>query len=73
MEDKIKLAIAEINRGTAEIIDNVRLEKLLRNYYENNENYYVKAGFDPTAPDLHLGHTVLLQKLAVFQKFGGIV
>jgi tyrosyl-tRNA synthetase len=73
MEDKIKLAIAEINRGTAEIIDSERLEKLLRNYYENGENYYVKAGFDPTAPDLHLGHTVLLQKLAVFQKFGGIV
>jgi len=36
-------------------------------------NYFVKAGFDPTAPDLHLGHTVLLQKLAIFQKYGGIV
>ncbi len=73
MEMKIKEAIEEINRGTAEIIDNERLEKLLRNYYENGENYYVKAGFDPTAPDLHLGHTVLLQKLATFQKFGGII
>jgi len=73
MEMKIIEAMQEINRGTAEIIDNERLEKLLRNYYENGENYYVKAGFDPTAPDLHLGHTVLLQKLATFQKFGGIV
>ena len=73
MELKIKEAIKEINRGTSEIIDEERLEKLLRNYYENNENYYVKAGFDPTAPDLHLGHTVLLQKLATFQQFGGIV
>jgi len=73
MENKIKSAIAEINRGTAEIIDNNRLEKLLRNYYTTGENYYVKAGFDPTAPDLHLGHTVLLQKLATFQKYGGIV
>ncbi len=70
---KIKEAILEINRGTAEIIDEVRLEKLLRNYYENGNTYFVKAGFDPTAPDLHLGHTVLLQKLATFQKYGGIV
>jgi len=73
METKIKEAIEEITRGTSEIIDDVRLEKLLRNYYENGENFYVKAGFDPTAPDLHLGHTVLLQKLSVFQKYGGIV
>ncbi len=73
MEEKIQEAIQEINRGTAEIIDEERLEKLLNNYYENGENYYVKAGFDPTAPDLHLGHTVLLQKLATFQQYGGIV
>jgi tyrosyl-tRNA synthetase len=70
MEIKIQEAIAEIQRGSAEIIDDVRLEKLIRNYFENNEIFYVKAGFDPTAPDLHLGHTVLLQKLAIFQKYG---
>ncbi|PIF04000.1 MAG: tyrosine--tRNA ligase [Arcobacter sp.] len=73
METKIQEALEEITRGSSEIIDDVRLEKLLRNYFENNENFYVKAGFDPTAPDLHLGHTVLLQKLSVFQKYGGIV
>jgi len=73
MEIKIQEAIEEITRGSSEIIDDVRLEKLLRNYFENGENFYVKAGFDPTAPDLHLGHTVLLQKLSVFQKYGGIV
>jgi tyrosyl-tRNA synthetase len=73
MENKIKEALAEIKRGSAEIIDEEAIEKLLKNYYENGENYYVKAGFDPTAPDLHLGHTVLLQKLAVFQQYGGIV
>lgn len=73
MEQKIKEALAEILRGNEEIIDQERLEKLLRNYYENGENFYVKAGFDPTAPDIHLGHTVLLQKLATFQKYGGIV
>ncbi len=73
MEKQIQTALAEIQRGTAEIIDIERIETLIRNYYEKGENFYVKAGFDPTAPDLHLGHTVLIQKLATFQKFGGIV
>ncbi len=73
IEIKVKEALLEINRGCAEIIDDARIEKLLVKFYETGENYYVKAGFDPTAPDLHLGHTVLLQKLSVFQKFGGIV
>ncbi len=73
MKDKITNALLEIKRGTSEIIDIENIEKLVTNYYEKNENYYVKAGFDPTAPDLHLGHTVLLQKLAIFQKYGGIV
>jgi len=73
MELKIKEAISEIKRGSEEIIDEERLEKLIRNYFENSQNFYVKAGFDPTAPDIHLGHTVLLQKLAVFQKYGAII
>ncbi|RXJ75349.1 tyrosine--tRNA ligase [Arcobacter sp. F155] len=73
MEEQIKEALAEIQRGTAEIIDIERIEKLIRNYYENGENFNVKAGFDPTAPDLHLGHTVLIQKMATFQKHGGII
>jgi len=66
-------ALREIKRGSAEIIDNERIEKLLRAYFEKGETYTVKAGFDPTAPDLHLGHTVLLQKLAAFQKYGAKV
>ena len=69
----IKQALEEIARGTAEIIDIEAIEKLLTKYYDNGITYTVKAGFDPTAPDLHLGHTVLLQKLATFQKFGGRV
>ena len=73
MENKIKEALEEIKRGTSEIIDIEAIEKLLKKYFETGENFYVKAGFDPTAPDLHLGHTVLIQKLATFQKFGGIV
>jgi len=69
----IKEAISEIKRGVAEIIDMERIEVLLKEYFENGKNYYVKAGFDPTAPDLHLGHTVLLQKMAILQKYGAIV
>ncbi len=67
----INEALREIRRGCAEIIDEARLEVLLKNYFEKGETYTVKAGFDPTAPDLHLGHTVLLHKLATFQKYGG--
>ncbi|MDY0116497.1 MAG: tyrosine--tRNA ligase [Sulfurimonadaceae bacterium] len=63
-------ALREIQRGTAEIIDIERIEKLLKAYLEEGKTFSVKAGFDPTAPDLHLGHTVLLQKLATFQKYG---
>ena len=47
------------------------IEEALREIKRGNgQTYTVKAGFDPTAPDLHLGHTVLLQKLAIFQKYG---
>ncbi|MEA3371676.1 MAG: tyrosine--tRNA ligase [Campylobacterota bacterium] len=63
-------ALNEISRGTAEIIDIERIEKLLKAYFDEGKTYNVKCGFDPTAPDLHLGHTVLLQKLATFQKYG---
>ena len=73
MENKIREAIDEIKRGSFEIIDIEAIQKLIKRYFETGENFYVKAGFDPTAPDLHLGHTVLIQKLATFQKFGGIV
>ena len=69
----IKTALSEIYRGTAEIIDMERIEKLVKNFYENKETYTVKAGFDPTGADLHLGHTVLLQKLRVFQNHGGYI
>ncbi len=69
----IQEALREIQRGTAEIIDRERIEKLLKAYFDEGKTYTVKAGFDPTAPDLHLGHTVLLQKLAIFQKYGARV
>ncbi len=66
-------ALEEIRRGTAEIIDMERIETLVKRYYETGETYTVKAGFDPTGADLHLGHTVLLQKLRAFQNHGGRV
>lgn len=66
-------ALEEIKRATAEIIDFERIEKLVTRYYESGEPYFVKLGLDPTAPDLHLGHTVVLQKMALFQKHGAKV
>ena len=59
-------AFAEIKRGTDEILpENDLIEKL-----KSGKTLTVKAGFDPTAPDLHLGHTVLINKLRAFQQFG---
>ena len=66
-------ALSEIKRATAEIIDEARLTKLLKAYISDKKPYFVKVGFDPTSPDIHLGHTVLLQKLAVFQKYGATI
>ena len=55
-----------IRRGTAEVIDEKDLAKLI----DTGKPLKVKAGFDPTAPDLHLGHTVLLHKMRQFQELG---
>ncbi|WP_169942574.1 tyrosine--tRNA ligase [Campylobacter sp. RM15925] len=73
MQEKILKIIEEIKKGIAEIIGEEQVVNLVKNYYEKGENFYVKAGFDPTAPDLHLGHTVVLQKMALLQKHGAIV
>ena len=70
---KIQEALAEIRRGSVEIIGFERIEELVKRFYATGERYILKAGFDPTAPDLHLGHTVVLQKLATFQKYGAFV
>jgi len=51
MNEKIANVLREIRRGSAEIIDDARLETLIKNYLEKGEAYTVKAGFDPTAPD----------------------
>ena len=70
MEKRVQEALDEIKRGTSEIIDIEAIEKLIKKYFETGKNFYVKAGFDPTAPDLHLGHTVLINKLRQFQDLG---
>ncbi|WP_456480605.1 tyrosine--tRNA ligase [Nautilia sp.] len=70
---EIKKAVNEIKRGTSEIIGLEKIEELIKKYYQTGERFTIKAGFDPTAPDLHLGHTVLLQKLKTFQKYGATV
>lgn len=59
-------ALAEIKRGTDEILpEDALIEKL-----KSGKPLTIKAGFDPTAPDLHLGHTVLINKLRAFQQLG---
>ena len=73
MEDKVNNALKEIQRGTSEIIGIEYIKDLVSRYFKNGKRFIVKAGFDPTAPDLHLGHSVLLQKLATLQRFGGDV
>ena len=62
--------MAIIERGTSNLISRENLEKKLRKSIETGKPLKVKAGFDPTAPDLHLGHTVLIQKLKHFQDLG---
>jgi tyrosyl-tRNA synthetase len=62
--------IALIERGTVECISRAELVKKLQRSLDTGIPLKVKAGFDPTAPDLHLGHTVLLQKLKHFQDLG---
>jgi tyrosyl-tRNA synthetase len=63
---KIEEALSIIKRGTEEIL----LEDDLRQRLASGRPLRVKAGFDPTAPDLHLGHTVLINKLRQFQDLG---
>tara|TARA_B110001450_G_C17649970_1_gene492849 strand:- start:215 stop:1402 length:1188 start_codon:yes stop_codon:yes gene_type:complete len=62
----MKEALKLIKRGTDEILTEADLKKKLG----SGKQLVIKAGFDPTAPDLHLGHTVLLNKLRHFQELG---
>ena len=59
-----------IQRGSVEIIVEEDLLRKLRKSCEEERPLKIKAGFDPTAPDIHLGHTVLLEKMRQFQELG---
>jgi len=59
-----------IKRGTVEIILEEDLKKKLERAYKEEKPLRIKVGFDPTAPDIHLGHTVLLEKMRQFQELG---
>lgn len=66
----VKEQIDRIRRGTSEIISESELESKLKKSIEKKVPLRVKMGFDPTAPDLHLGHCVGLKKLRDFQDLG---
>ncbi len=65
----IEEALVEIRRGADEILVESELQERLK----TSKPMIIKAGFDPTAPDLHLGHTVLIHKLRQFQELGHAV
>ena len=62
----IEAQIAELTRGTDEVLPEDGLAAKLK----KGRPLVVKAGFDPTAPDLHIGHTVLINKMRQFQELG---
>ncbi|MBE3594255.1 MAG: tyrosine--tRNA ligase [Candidatus Carbobacillus altaicus] len=62
-----------IRRGVVEIIDEDELREMLVKSLEHNRPLKVKLGLDPSAPDIHLGHTVVIQKLKSFQTLGHTV
>jgi tyrosyl-tRNA synthetase len=66
MNGEMQTQIAELLRGTQEVLVESELVKKLT----RGKPLRIKAGFDPTAPDLHLGHTVLINKMRQFQNFG---
>src|SRR5512134_1465907 len=66
MNAELQDQIAELMRGTQEVLVESELVKKLT----RGKPLRIKAGFDPTAPDLHLGHTVLINKMRQFQTFG---
>src|SRR5579872_2967582 len=65
--------LAYLRKGAAEIISEEELRARLLAAQQAKRPLRVKAGFDPTAPDLHLGHTVLLRKMKHFQDLGHTV
>jgi len=65
--------LERIRRGAVEVIREEELLEKLKRAQKTGKPLRVKAGFDPTAPDIHVGHTVLIRKLKHFQDFGHVV
>ncbi|HMK43035.1 MAG TPA: tyrosine--tRNA ligase [Dissulfurispiraceae bacterium] len=65
-----ELQLEMIRRGTVEILLEKELLRKLEKSCRENRPLIIKAGFDPTAPDIHLGHTVLIEKMRQFQELG---
>ena len=70
MEKSLKIQLDTIQRGTVEIVPMEELENKLKVAIKENKPLRVKLGLDPSAPDIHLGHTVVLHKLKQFQDLG---
>ncbi len=70
---EVERQLAVIRRGTAEIITEEDLRKKLVRSIQTKKPLKIKLGLDPTAPDIHIGHTVVLHKLRQFQELGHIV
>ncbi len=70
---EVDAQLAYLRKGAAEIIRESDLRERLEKSRQSGKPMRVKAGFDPTAPDLHLGHTVLMRKLKHFQDMGHTV
>ena len=67
---KIKEQLEYLLRGSVEVISEEALRKKLEKSMSSGQPLKVKAGYDPTAPDIHLGHTLLIQKMKHFQDLG---
>lgn len=70
VKDEAARQLRELSAGTAEIVPEEDLKEKIEKSLSSGEPLRVKLGLDPTAPDIHLGHTVVLHKLRQFQEFG---
>jgi len=70
LAEDVREQLEVIKQGCVEVIEEDELKRKLELSISSNSPLVVKTGFDPSAPDLHLGHTVLLNKMRQFQNFG---
>lgn len=69
-EERLDKDLELIKKGALEIIGEDDLKEKLNRYYEDSKPLVIKLGLDPSAPDIHLGHTVVLRKIRQFQTLG---